>query len=212
MNCLNCNTEIAENKKFCNRSCSATYNNKNRIISQETKDKLSKSLKSFNESKEHENLSLFIEDYKKGMTQKQISEKYHIGLKTLRKILNDHNVIRPRTKNDENTICTIHNTNYSKNSNGSYICKTCEIERVSLQRKELKIKAVEYKGGKCVECGYHKCIAALEFHHTDPTVKEKNIAKYSTRQWEAVKLELDKCILVCANCHREIHENIRKST
>lgn len=70
------------------------------------------------------------------------------------------------------------------------------------------MKSLEYKGFKCEICGYDKCIAALEFHH--PYEKDFGISsKGYTRAWEKVKLELDKCILVCSNCHREIHEEER---
>lgn len=70
----------------------------------------------------------------------------------------------------------------------------------------LKVKAIEYKGGACQKCGYNKYIGALEFHHLDPAQKDFGISeKGHTRSWEKIKNELDKCILVCANCHREIH-------
>ena len=66
--------------------------------------------------------------------------------------------------------------------------------------------AVEYKGGRCQVCGYDRCIEALEFHHLDPTQKDFGIShKGYTRSWEKVKEEVDKCILLCANCHREFH-------
>ena len=69
--------------------------------------------------------------------------------------------------------------------------------------------AISYGGGKCVLCGYNKCIQALEFHHINSKDKEFGIsAKGYTRSWEKVKNELKKCILVCANCHREAHEGI----
>jgi len=72
------------------------------------------------------------------------------------------------------------------------------------RRRDLKKKAVEYKGGKCVLCGYDKYVGALEFHHVDPKTKSFGIgAKGYTRSWEVLKIELDKCILICANCHRE---------
>ena len=72
------------------------------------------------------------------------------------------------------------------------------------RRKLNKQLLVEYKGGKCVLCGYDKCIAALDFHHLDPSTKEsKNLG--TTAGIEKQKAEADKCILVCANCHREIH-------
>ena len=80
------------------------------------------------------------------------------------------------------------------------------VERVTNRRKVLKEKAVEYKGGKCCRCNYNKCISALEFHHLEPEHKDFSMGnKGYTRSWEKIKKELDKCILVCANCHREIH-------
>lgn len=91
-------------------------------------------------------------------------------------------------------------------------CKKCCNEAVIKRRQVLKKKAVEYKGGKCEICGYNKCIDALEFHHLDPTEKEYGIGgDGSTKSFERLKKELDKCICVCANCHREIHFNNRKN-
>ena len=66
--------------------------------------------------------------------------------------------------------------------------------------------AVSYKGGCCQVCGYDRCIEALEFHHLDPSQKDFGISKKGyTRSWEKVKEEVEKCILLCANCHREAH-------
>lgn len=66
--------------------------------------------------------------------------------------------------------------------------------------------AVSHKGGCCQICGYKRCIEALEFHHLDPKQKDFGIShKGYTRSWEKVKEEVEKCILLCANCHREAH-------
>ena len=84
-------------------------------------------------------------------------------------------------------------------------CKKCAVEAVQKRRNDLKEKAVAYKGGKCEnpDCGYNKYLGALEFHHTDKN-KEFGIAsKGYTRSWEIVKRELDKCIMLCSNCHKE---------
>ena len=72
-------------------------------------------------------------------------------------------------------------------------------------RIRLKERLVEYKGGKCEICGYDKCITALEFHHLNPEEKEFGIGNNDILSFERNKQEVDKCILVCANCHREIH-------
>ena len=76
-------------------------------------------------------------------------------------------------------------------------------------RKNLKTKSVEYKGGKCNSCGYSKDIKALQFHHRDPTQKDFGIgANGVTRKWVDVKIELDKCDMLCANCHIEEHSRL----
>lgn len=69
--------------------------------------------------------------------------------------------------------------------------------------------AIEYKGGRCQLCGYNKYQGALDLHHIDRYQKEFSISDNGhSRSWERVKRELDKCILVCANCHREVEAGI----
>lgn len=80
------------------------------------------------------------------------------------------------------------------------------------RRKEIKESLINYKGGKCEKCGYDKCIKALQFHHIDPNKKDFTISKnIKSLKFEDVKKEVDKCILVCANCHAEIHDNVQLS-
>ncbi len=76
---------------------------------------------------------------------------------------------------------------------------------VKKYRKKVKERLVEYKGGKCEICGYDKCIDALEFHHLDPKEKDFTLSSSNVLSFDRMKKEVDKCILVCANCHREIH-------
>ena len=83
------------------------------------------------------------------------------------------------------------------------------IQAVRKRRRNLRLKAIAEKGGKCQICGYSKCSEALEFHHLDEGNKDFGISKKGyTRSWERVKSEIDKCVLVCANCHRELHAKI----
>lgn len=77
-------------------------------------------------------------------------------------------------------------------------------------RKRTKIKLVEYKGGSCQNCNYNKSIGALEFHHLVPNEKDFSISSKSY-SFEKLKKEVDKCILVCSNCHIEIHEEIKNN-
>lgn len=83
------------------------------------------------------------------------------------------------------------------------LCSSCKSNNSRFVRK---IKAVEYKGGKCSKCGYDKCLGALQFHHVNPSEKEFSIGGAHCVSWERVLKELDKCILVCANCHVEMEE------
>ncbi len=68
----------------------------------------------------------------------------------------------------------------------------------------VKVRAVALKGGKCIYCGYNKCTAALDFHHRNPETKEFTITSKVSYKWERIEKELEKCDLVCANCHREL--------
>ena len=92
---------------------------------------------------------------------------------------------------------------------GASSCKKCLVESSIKCRQKLKLKAIEYKGGKCSYCGYNKSVKALQFHHLDSNKKDFTISNNgATKSWNKIKNELDKCILVCANCHAEIHDNI----
>lgn len=103
-----------------------------------------------------------------------------------------------------------------KNVPYSY-CKDCSVKRIrenhTIPYKEF---AVEYKGGKCEKCGYSKCLSALEFHHKDPSEKDFSISQmiswkgYTSKSKELMKKELDKCALLCSNCHREVHSGLIK--
>jgi len=72
--------------------------------------------------------------------------------------------------------------------------------------RRTKLKLIEYKGGKCERCGYcKKCSRAYHFHHTDPSQKDFSVSQ-KTWSFERLKLEVDKCLLVCSNCHAELHD------
>lgn len=94
------------------------------------------------------------------------------------------------------------------NANGglNIYCKGCARIKKLRHGQKFKKECVEYKGGKCSVCGYMKCFAALEFHHRNPAEKDFAISKLNTAiLTDAIKKELDKCDLVCSNCHKEIH-------
>ena len=81
------------------------------------------------------------------------------------------------------------------------------IKAVAKRRRKIKALAIGYKGGMCQICGYKKYQGALDLHH----LRDKKFSigdKGYTRSWEKVKNELDKCVLVCANCHRELEGGV----
>ncbi len=80
------------------------------------------------------------------------------------------------------------------------------IQSVAKRRRKIRLMAVAHAGGKCIRCGYNKYPEVLEFHHKDSSQKKFGIGQNGlTRSWERVKAEIEKCNLLCANCHRETH-------
>ena len=86
-------------------------------------------------------------------------------------------------------------------------CKSCFNAYCIDRWQKRKMEAIEYKGGKCQNCGYNKYYGALEFHHLNPKEKDFDWGKLRKRSWPDIKNELDKCVCLCANCHREVHAN-----
>lgn len=85
------------------------------------------------------------------------------------------------------------------------VCSPCADRRRVEQMRAVKRRAVEFKGGQCERCGYDRCPAALQFHHTDPASKSPAWESFRSYRWERVLAELSGCELVCANCHAEEH-------
>lgn len=114
-----------------------------------------------------------------------------------------------RLLNRINKICTICKLDkaiveFYKKSNGyqQSECKKCSNIRIRKRRLSNKLKCIAYKGGECNRCKYKKCVAALEFHH--PENKQFEISEGIGKSFESLKIELDKCELLCSNCHREV--------
>ena len=116
-------------------------------------------------------------------------------------------------------ICEICEKQFDTNNYTRIYCYDCSGESSRLDdntrkhqktvlRRNMKLQAIKLLGGKCCKCGYNKCIDALEFHHTDPSQKDFKLGSGNTMSWKEYKLEALKCILVCSNCHKEIHSEI----
>jgi len=83
-------------------------------------------------------------------------------------------------------------------------------EKVKTWRKNSKSRIIDSMGGKCCICSYCKCNNALSLHHLDPSIKEFGFGaiRANCKNWESIVNELRKCILLCNNCHSEVHAGI----
>jgi len=85
-------------------------------------------------------------------------------------------------------------------------------DAVKRWRHNTKKRMIDSMGGKCQICGYDKCQTAMKFHHLNPEEKELKLgsARGNPSAWKMIAEELKKCILLCGNCHDEVHEGIIK--
>ena len=83
-------------------------------------------------------------------------------------------------------------------------CKSCHIKSTHQTQKDVRMQAIKHKGGCCEKCGYNNYTGALQFHHKDPTKKDPKAFR-RTKNLQVFLEEVDKCALLCANCHAEEH-------
>lgn len=121
---------------------------------------------------------------------------------------------RPTNKKEpqqmQEKICLICGNTFrpkDKSANQRSCCYQCMPDGVQLTRGGFLAKIKQAYGGTCQRCGYHTCIQALEFHHLDPAKKDFTISNDHFRLSEAVQ-EVKKCILLCSNCHKELHAGL----
>lgn len=101
--------------------------------------------------------------------------------------------------------CSKNNVKYHLSPSQRDYYKSKRRENKRKRMTELKLK----HGGKCKICEYNKCFDALQFHHTNPSNKIGEVSKlYFSKSKKAAFEEADKCILICANCHAEIHSKL----
>lgn len=112
-----------------------------------------------------------------------------------------------------NKLCKIHGLTkhfeFKDSGRVRHKCYLCNNIAVARHRRIKKQWCVDYLGGKCIVCGYSKCLEALEFHHRDPNQKDFGFSQYQKVSFKRLAVELDKCDLLCANCHREEHVRLK---
>ena len=107
------------------------------------------------------------------------------------------------------SICTKCGREYIYRRKSGHTVERCNSCMANARCVTLKKRMVEYKGGECTCCGYNRCLRALEFHHRDPKTKKFCVSGAHCRKWSAIEKELDKCDIVCSNCHKEIEAGIK---
>lgn len=173
---------------------------------------------------EKEILKLFIE---KNFTQRQIGKHFNLSHTAVRYWLKKFG-LKTNIKSKEKAriingckICIECKNNkplkefYKRTDKKNYAskCKKCANEYYGKRIKEVKLKMISYKGGKCRRCELllkDTHYSVFEFHHRDPKEKDINFAKIKYQKWEVIQKEIDKCDLLCANCHRITHAELEK--
>lgn len=154
-----------------------------------------------------------------GLSFREIAKELDRSLGTIRHWMNRYGLkpVPRRKKASEHgprempSLCKQHgSTVFVREGSGYYRCKRCRMERVAQRRRTVKRKLVEEAGGRCVLCGYDRCQQVLEFHHLDPGLKEFQLSHNgATRSLAKSRAEARKCVLLCANCHREVEAGVR---
>jgi transposase len=100
-------------------------------------------------------------------------------------------------------------TDHCLDSRGYYRCKRCRSAAVARRRRKVKEILVREAGGCCCICGYRRNMRALHFHHLEPSQKRHEInAKGVAIALEKLRVEAQKCVLLCSNCHAEVEDGM----
>lgn len=166
-----------------------------------------------------ETLGALVED---GLTTREIAARLGFSQSTVRHWLRQHGLRTQRARREESNgvrgvdpprktmECRRHGaTDFWLDTRGIYRCLRCRSEAVARRRRRLKEILVSEAGGRCSVCGYDRYIGALQFHHRDGAAKQFGVSERGlTRSLEAVRAEVAKCVLLCANCHSEAEAGI----
>ena len=105
----------------------------------------------------------------------------------------------------EKPITEYHKNGFDRQGNQKYrgYCKDCA-NRIESERYQMKKTYIDEQKLSCAKCGDTRTYV-LDYHHKDSTEKEFTIGKMKKGSLELIQKEIDKCIVLCANCHREFH-------
>jgi transposase len=162
---------------------------------------------------------------KEGLSSRQIADRLAVSQATVRHWLGRYGLETRRAErrrlsgagltergedDDATAYCPTHGiTQFRRRSEGGWRCLKCRAAGVVARRRSVKAILVAEAGGACVVCGYAGSMAALQFHHLDPTSKEFHISyRGVARSIAAARKEAEKCVLLCANCHAEVEAGV----
>lgn len=160
---------------------------------------------------------------RRGATLAEIAAEVDRSIATVRYWLRRWGIERPRrrgvTRADPKDPaptaeirCRRHGwTTFRLDRRGYHRCARCAKEQVTEWRRRVKRVLVREAGGACRLCGYDRCVAALQFHHLDPSSKAFELSREGvTRSLAEARAEAQKCILLCANCHAKVESGVRR--
>jgi hypothetical protein len=160
------------------------------------------------------------------LSQRSVAKNLNCSQATVRYFLKKYNITKNKSYVDikeSNSLVRCSKCNEIKSLNDFYLrktkkgeltttswCKKCNSKNVvSIQQKSKSI-LVELKGGACQSCGFKEYEGALEFHHIDPSTKDDKLSKFiRSKISKDIIDEINKCVLVCSNCHKMIHAELK---
>ena len=92
-------------------------------------------------------------------------------------------------------------------ANQRLCCYECMPDGTQLGRSDFLNLLRQKRGGKCERCGYNTYLGALEFHHLNPSKKDFTVGDRDFKLKDCIE-ESKKCVMICANCHREVHAGL----
>lgn len=146
-----------------------------------------------------------VEMVEGGMSQRGIAEAFGVSQSTVRYYLSKYGL---KVKRKPSAVrvephpgkCSLCEREMAEKDRRRRRCSPCEVR---VRRYLNKVKSVEYLGGKCSACGFCGSFAAFDFHHV--RAKSFPLAENLNRPWSILREELDKCVLLCRNCHAIEH-------
>ncbi len=88
------------------------------------------------------------------------------------------------------------------------MCGSCHNAYNIKQGQGKRLRAVQELGGHCQACGFSLYMCSLDFHHKNPAAKDPNFRSMRGWSWKRILVELEKCTLLCKNCHAAIHNGL----